>query len=115
MQDCGARTVEWVHPEPPKRRLYNWSLEYIAPLNLKKNSYVHWKSGEKKECIKSKSWQYAMLVLPCSVMISARFALAGGKSAKSNQTEGDFFGSIAHNPCWISESFWEVLYSIRLG
>ena len=61
MQDYGARTVEWVHPEPPKRRLYNWSLEYIAPLNLKKNSYVHWKSGEKKECIKSKSWQYAML------------------------------------------------------
>ena len=55
------------------------------------------------------------VILPCSVMISARFALAGGKSAKSNQTEGDFFGSIAHNPRWISESFWGVLYSIRLG
>ena len=57
--------------------------------------------------------------MPCysalSVMISGRFALAGGKSAKSNQTEGDFFGSKAHNPRWISESFWGVLYSIRLG
>ena len=52
MQDYGARTVELVHPEPPKRRLYNWSLEYIAPLNLKKNSYVHCKSGEKKSVLK---------------------------------------------------------------
>lgn len=37
----------------------------------------------------------------------AWFALAGVKSAKSNHAEGDFFGSKAHNPRWISESFWK--------
>ena len=57
--------------------------------------------------------------MPCysalSVMISARFALAGGNLPKATKRKAIFFGSKAHNPRWISESFWGVLYSIRLG
>ena len=60
------------------------------------------------------SWQYAMLFCPFSDD-QCTICTCWGKSAKSNQTKGDFFGSKAHNPRWISESFWGVLYSIRLG
>ena len=51
MQDYGARTVEWVHPEPLKRRLYNLSLEYIAPLslNLKKSMFIESLRGTQRE------------------------------------------------------------------